>query len=163
MVGSRFDHPGSFPPIRVAFHSLVGLYACDRSVDIMLAVSQRVLAVILRNIPLDGVSVSLAFKFMTSTYASFITVTDTNGVDVLLYTLNRDVTPSTNVFDSIEAILKKGRWGKFFRHDSGLPKLWMGRNLRLGSKCVKFICHPEPQAGLVIQNENLIPETIGDS
>ena len=109
MIRSRFDHPGSFRPIRVAFQSLVGLYACDRCVDVVLAVSQRVLVVTLLNLPLNEASVGIAFKFMTSTYASFIIVTDGNSVDILLYTLDCDVTPSTDVFDSIEAVSKKGR------------------------------------------------------
>jgi hypothetical protein len=55
MVRSRCE------PIRVAFHSLVGLYACDCRVDIMLAVSHRVLVAILLNLPLDEASVDIAF------------------------------------------------------------------------------------------------------
>ena len=119
MVRSRCDSPGSFRAIGVAFHSLVGLYACDCRVDIMLAVSQRVLVASLLNLPLDEALVGIAFKLMTSTYASFIIGTARNGVDILLYTLECDVTPSTDVFDSIEAV-SKGRFGVFFRHDSGL-------------------------------------------
>ena len=72
----------------------------------MLAVSQCVLVVLLLNLLLDQESVDIVFKFMTSTYASFIIVTDSDGVDILLYTLERDVTTSTDVFDSIEAITK---------------------------------------------------------
>ena len=126
MVGSRCDHPGSFRTIRVAFHSLVGLYTCDCRVDIMLAVSQRVLVVLLLNLPLDEVPVSIAFKMMTSTYTSFVIGTDSNGVDILLYALECDVTSSTDVFNSIEAVTK-GRFGVFFRHDSGL--LMIGKRI----------------------------------
>ena len=39
-------------------------------------------------------------KLKTSTYASFITGTGSDGVDILLYTLERDVTPSTDIFDA---------------------------------------------------------------
>ena len=52
MVRSRRDHPGSFRPIGVAFHSLVGLYAWDRGVDIMLTVSHGVLVRFLLDGPL---------------------------------------------------------------------------------------------------------------
>ena len=92
----------------------------------MLAVSQRVLVVLLLNLPLDEVSVGIAFKFMTSTYASFIIGTDSDGVYFLLYTLECDVASSTDVFDSIEAVTK-GRFGVFFRHDSGL--LMIGKRI----------------------------------
>lgn len=124
MIGSRFDRPGSFD--LVAFHNLVGYYACDRRVGIMLAVYHRVLVVILLNPPLNEASVGITFKLMNSTYASFIIGTGTNGVDFLAYTLERDVTPSTDVFDSIGAVLK-GRVCEFFTHDSGLLLVRLGR------------------------------------
>jgi hypothetical protein len=143
MVGSRSDRPGSFRAIGVAFHSLVGLYACDRRIGIMLAVSERVLVAILLNFPLDEESVGIAFKLMTSTYTSFIIGTDRNGVDILLYTLERNVTPSTDVFDSIETVTK-GRFGVFFSHDSGWTAVIGKRILRWDSKFSKFICNPEP-------------------